>query len=152
MSDLVGLTVAVTPKASVYIIFDVQTITGGQGSGARVLSSKYIKPRLIGNDSTFSSNHIKSEQHCGSSAFSSFYVVSVGRHGIGIWAYQSYVWSPLPTGRHPITYIGAEAILWIRSAADVRTLRQGSPTYKIINPPHRRLLSDTRSLIRGQLV
>ena len=155
MSDLVGLTVAVTPKASVYIIFDVQTITGGQGSGARVLSSKYIKPRLIGNDSTFSSNHIKSEQHCGSSVFSSFYVTPVGRHGIGIWAYQSYLWSPLPiSGRHPISYIRAEAILWIRSSADVRTFkfRRGSPTYKIINPPHRRLVSDTRSLIRGQLV
>ena len=166
-----GLTVAVTPKASVYIIFDVQTITGGQGSGARVLSSKYIKPRLIGNGSTFSSNHIKprligngstfssnyikSEQYCGSSVFSSFYVTPVGRHGTGIWAYQSYLWSPLPiSGRHPILYIRAEAILWIRSSADVRTFkfRRGSPTYKIINPPHRRLVSDTRSLIRGQLV
>ena len=163
-----GLTVAVIPKASVYIVFDVQTSTGGQGSGARVLSSKYFKPRLIGNDSTFpanlikprligngstfSSNYIKSEQYCGSSVFSSFYVTPVGRHGIGIWAYQSYVWSPLPTGRHPITYIGAEAILWIRSSADVRTFRRGSPTYKIINPPYKRLVSDTRSLIRGQLV
>ena len=142
MSDLVGLTVAVKPKASVYIVFDVQTISGGQGSGsgARVPPSNYIKPeRLIGNGSVFSS----------------FYVSSVGRHGIGIWAYQSYVWSPLPIlGRHPISYIRAEAILWIRSSADVRTFkfRRGSPTYKIINPPHRRLVSDTRSLIRGQLV
>ena len=140
MSDLVSLTVAVKPKASVYIVFDVQTISGGQGSGARVPSSNYIKPeRLIGNGS----------------AFSSFYVLSVGHHGIGIWAYQSYVWSPLPIlGRHPISYIRAEAILWIRSSADVRTFkfRRGSPTYKIINPPHRRLVSDTRSLIRGQLV
>ena len=153
MSDLVGLTVAVTPKASVYIVFDVQTISGIKGSDTRVLSSNYIKPRLIENGNTFSSNYIKSEQHCGSSAFSSFYVSSVGRHGIGIWAYQSYVWSPLPiSGRHPISYIRAEAILWIRSSADVRTLRRGSPTYKISNPPYRRLVSDTSSLIRGQLV
>ena len=152
MSDLVGLTVAVTPKASVYIVFDVQTISGIKGSGTRVLSSNYIKPRLIGNGNTFSSNYIKSEQHCGSSAFSSFYVSSVGRHGIGIWAYHSYVWSPLPTGRHPITYIGAEAILWIRSSVDVRTFRRGFLMYKIINRPYKRLVSDTRSLIRGQLV
>ena len=142
---------------------------GGQGSGARVPSSKYvkprligygstfpsnhIKPRLIGNDSTFSSNHIKSEQHCGSSVFSSFYVTPVGRHGTGIWAYQSYLWSPLPiSGRHPILYIRAEAILWIRSSADVRTFRRGFLMYKIINPPYKRLVSDTRSFIRGQLV
>ena len=140
-------------SVSISILFDVHKISGGQGSGARVLSSNHIKPRLIGNDSTFSSNHIKSEQYCGSSVFSSFYVTPVERHGTGIWAYQSYLWPPLPiSGRHPISYIRAEAILWIRSSADVRTFRRGSPTYKIINPPHRRLVSDTRSLIRGQLV
>ena len=96
---------------------------------------------------------IKSEQYCGSSVFSSFYVTPVGRHGIGIWAYQSYLWSPLPiSGRHPISYIIAEAILCIRSSVDVRTFRRGSPTYKIINPPYKCLVSDTRSLICGQLV